>query len=499
MRELAVRKVIGGKNSDLIFQFITEALVINAIAIALAFSIIQVIHSPMKLLLGFYIPDLSSMDFSTLIMFLLTFAMGVTFTGLYPAMVCSKQNPVKMLGQGVVKKRKNNFNISFTTLQFSVAISLIVVAYSVWKQIEFVLSKDIGLDLSQTLVINLPHVRDNSFNTQIESLVRELNSNAVVNELTISQSVPGDGLQQFIDLALNTLDAGVSIESNGGVDENFISFYKIKLLAGRSFLPDSPADSSSILVSLSTANRLGFKSAEEAIGQNVYLFKENRVKVIGVFEDYKLTPFLNEGYINYNGEPGLALTYKDFLMPGASFNKINRISLRVPLEKFSDVIPEIENKFLKYFPGKNFNWYFLDSVITGKYNQQLVARNQITLFSILAIAIACLGLLGLITNKAIEKTKEIGIRKVLGAEFYQIAVLLLSSTTKQLVVAAVIGVPVAIYFTNQYLQNFSEQVSLHWLHYSKPLVLLVIITVSTVGVVVWRAARANPVEALKHE
>ena len=127
-----------------------------------------------------------------------------------------------------------------------------VLAYSIWKQMEFILNRDIGLNTTQTLVINLPIVRTDRYNTQIKDLVKELKSNASTSDLTVSQSVPGDDLQQSIDLVSNKLDTRAAVECNGGVDENFIPFYKIKMLAGRNFLPDTPADSSSILLSSGT-------------------------------------------------------------------------------------------------------------------------------------------------------------------------------------------------------------------------------------------------------
>ena len=194
-----------------------------------------------------------------------------------------------------------------------------------------------------------------------------------------------------------------------------------------------------------------------------------------------------------------SLTYKDFILPGAQFNKPNRISLHVQSGTFEKVIAEIEKRYVNFFPRDVFNWYFLDTVIDGKYKQQLVARNQIALFSMIAIGIACLGLLGIISNKAIEKTKEIGIRKVLGAELYQIAQILLSTTGKQLIIATIISIPLAAYLTQQYLHNFSEYVNLSWRHYVIPLTLLFLLLISTVAIVVWRAAKGNPVDALKHE
>ena len=119
------------------------------------------------------------------------------------------------------------------------------------------------------------------------------------------------------------------------------------------------------------------------------------------------------------------------MQPDQLFSIPHRISIRVQPEVFVDVISFVEKKYKEFFPEQVFNWYFLDEIINGKYHQRLVARNQIALFSILAIGIACLGLLGMITNKAVEKTKEIGIRKVLGAQLDQIAQILLNTTAKQ--------------------------------------------------------------------
>ncbi len=138
-------------------------------------------------------------------------------------------------------------------------------------------------------------------------------------------------------------------------------------------------------------------------------------------------------------------------------------------------------------------------MINGKYQQHLLVSNQIALFSFLAVGIACLGLFGMMVYKVNSKIKEIGIRKVLGAQLYQIAQILLNSTTKQILVAAVIGIPVAYYLTQQYLEKFSECISLQWWHFTFPLILLVLIMLSTVATVVLKAAKSNPVEALKHE
>ncbi len=133
------------------------------------------------------------------------------------------------------------------------------------------------------------------------------------------------------------------------------------------------------------------------------------------------------------------------------------------------------------------------------YAQEEVARNQIVLFTVLALLIACLGLLGMISYKVVEKTKEIGIRKVLGAELHQIAQVLLNATVKQIIAATIIGVPVAYYLAQQYLEKFSERITLQWWHFALPVLILVVIMFATIASVLWKAARSNPVDALKYE
>ena len=141
----------------------------------------------------------------------------------------------------------------------------------------------------------------------------------------------------------------------------------------------------------------------------------------------------------------------------------------------------------------------MDDKMNEVYGHEKVARNQIVLFTGLALLIACLGLLGLISNKAVEKTKEIGIRKVLGARLDQIAAILLNTTIKQIVAATIIGIPVAYYLTELYLEKYSERITLQWWHFTLPVAILVVIMFSTIASILWKAAKSNPVEALKYE
>ena len=195
---------------------------------------------------------------------------------------------------------------------------------------------------------------------------------------------------------------------------------------------------------------------------------------------------------------GIVLLYRDQLVDESAFIP-EKISVRISPQNFEETLSAIQTLFEQQFPGNVFTWYFLDEKMNEVYANEKVARNQIVLFTALALFIACLGLLGMITNKAVEKTKEIGIRKVLGADLYQIAQILLNTTVKQVIIATVIGIPVAYYLSQQYLEKFSERISLQWWHFTLPVVILVVIMFATIASVLWKAARSNPVEALKYE
>ena len=166
---------------------------------------------------------------------------------------------------------------------------------------------------------------------------------------------------------------------------------------------------------------------------------------------------------------------------------------------FNETAKQVESLYKEIFPGSFFDWYFLDENVNKHYGEEEIARNQITLFALLAVGIACLGLLGIIVNKAEEKTKEIGIRKVLGARMYQIAQVLLSTTSIQIAIAVLISVPVAHFLVQGYLQKFSERIALHWWHYATPVAALLIILMITVASTLRKAAKTNPVESLRYE
>ena len=175
------------------------------------------------------------------------------------------------------------------------------------------------------------------------------------------------------------------------------------------------------------------------------------------------------------------------------------MSLRMNDQHITETIALIQEKYRVIFPNHLFHWYFLNDHMNAHYQSENIARNQILLFTVLAIGIACLGLVGMISNKMVEKTKEIGIRKVLGANLVNLVNILLHTTMKQIAIGAVIGIPVAYFITQEYLEKFSERISIQWWQYVLPLTILLVIMFMTISTLLWKALRTNPVDSLRYE
>ncbi|MFM7431081.1 MAG: ABC transporter permease [Flammeovirgaceae bacterium] len=283
------------------------------------------------------------------------------------------------------------------------------------------------------------------------------------------------------------------------VDENFIPFYEIKIIVGRNFIKDNATNQ--VLISRKAAERLGYVNPNDALNINIQYqnFELYPATVIGVFEDYRLSSFINLNRTDTESGAGRGIILAYTAAGVEATFPPEKLSLRINTHDLQTTLADIEKLYQEQFPGNPFVWYFLDDHLNKAYLNEKTARNQVMMFTCLAIGIACLGLLGMISNKVVEKTKEIGIRKVLGAQLYQITKILLSAPVKQIIVASFVGIPLAWYLAQQYLLKFSERIDLQWWHFALPIAVLISVMFCTVASVVWKAAHNNPVDALKHE
>ena len=502
-KEIATRKVSGAGAIDMVLQFVTESLMTNALAITLAFTLIQIIRKPFSMLFNIQIDEFSSLSPESIIIFLAIIVSGILLSGLYPAIISMAHQPRALFNLKSSASGRRFIPSLLTVSQLAVAIIFILLGFTVSDQLNHVLNMNTGINKSEVVVIDAPVIKPANYNQILNSLKKQISNNSNVSAITSSRSDVTDR-KDLEGPVTRRIGADLSFGMDGNtVDEGYIAFYGLKLLAGRNFIQDDQPDA--VMISRFAAVRLGFKSPEDAVGSKINLALNvgnwKDAEVIGVFENFRIESFFNMSQSSSEATDegrGFIFMYKSQYFADA-FSNAEKISVRVSSQNFDEAMASMKTLFEQQFPGNAFTWYFLDEHASQIYFHEKAARNQIVLFTGLAIIIACLGLLGMISNKVVEKTKEIGIRKVLGAEMSQVAQILLNTTAKQIVIATVIGIPVAYYLTQQYLQKYSERIALQWWHFTLPVLILIVIMFFTVASVLWKAARSNPVEALKYE
>ena len=429
-------------------------------------------------------------------MFLLS---GIFCSGLYPAYITLCRTPASLFGSISIRSRRNSLVHFLTIAQFTSAVVLVICAFAVFNQIRFVLGKDLGFKRDRIVILDLPYLLSSSFKDDLSSFLKQIQSLPDVENYAVSSTVAGDN--EPIGLVFRKTDESTVIgaASDGVVDERFLSLYGIQLVAGRNFIPDHPADQNAIIISRKILKSLGVASATAAVGKKVIVLNstsEQPAEIIGVIEDYTRMPLVAGFQSYWNDNMGVCLTYGNHLQP---MQRPKKVSLQIRADNFDATLKRINSLFAYSFQGTLFNWYFLDQHINRHYKGEKIIRNQILVFTGLAIGIACLGLLGMISYRAIDKNREMGIRKVFGAQRHQLTRVLVNTAIKEVCVSIIIGVPIAYYFVQQYNQNFIDRIPIQWWHFALPLVMLMSILLGSIAVVLWRAMHANPAESLRYE
>lgn len=501
MKEFGTRKVNGATAVDLIKQFVTESFIVNMLAIGLSLTLLQVLRQPLGRMFEIYVPDWRSTTLEAWIGLTAAAIGGTLVTGIYPALVCIRRKGYNLFAGKTIGNSRNSVSRLLTTIQFCAAIVLISWVSVVYLQLHHILNIDIGIDRKDIIVIEGPLLKPEGYTQKVKTLSNQISIIDKVQDVSFSRfSVSDFDGDKPGDLAVVGTDIKNGAKMNG-VTENFISFFGLKLLAGRNFKHDEPGNS--IIISRVAAERMGFKDPSDIIGAKLMAksgsgFKYVETEVIGVIEDYRATPFFDYSNINTlveSGE-GLSLVYLDQMFPELPPEKL---SVKIDMKDVQVVMDKVESLYKKTFPGNIFEWRFLDDQINRAYADEKIARNQIFLFTVLAIGIAILGLVATMAQRISERTKEIGIRKILGAKGIQIGHLLVNSFLMQFLIAALIAIPMAHFLGNAYIQKYSDKVVIAWWFYLLPLAILVAIMFMAVITLLRKAANTNPVESLRYQ
>lgn len=490
-REVGIRKVVGSQRRQLIQQFLMESLLINVLAIASALILVEICLPFFGQLIGKNIP-FSLLQHPLFGIGIITGLFLLTLlSGLYPAFVLSAYRPVEVLKGQLVKGTQGlNLRHVLVTGQFAISVALIIGTFAVYQQLQYMRTRDLGFNKEQVLILERPSVLDTTQAVRAyrkSAFLKALQDFPAIEKISLSNRIPGQeglrGLGTSSKLIDNDDVDNVKVIHHIRADRNFLETYEIDLLVGQNFAT-SYLDTGSVILTEKAAERLEFASPQAALGQMVYLYGSVPRKVIGVSKDYHLESLREEVL------PALFV-----IDQGAD----QYYAIRLQSDAINSTLKYLEQQWKQAFPGNPFNYYFLDAYFDRLYQTDQQFGWVFGLFAGLAIFIACLGLLGLSSLMITQRTKEIGIRKVLGASVNQIIVLLSNDYIRLIFFAAAIAIPLTYLGVSRWLQDFAFHISLQWWLFALPLLLVIVLAWLTVGYQTVKTALANPVNSLRNE
>ncbi len=479
-KEVGIRKVVGAAKTQLTKQFIGESIVLCLIAFVLTVIFSWLLLPLFNQLAGKTISDgIFSHPSYILLLFFAAIGIGLV-AGIYPALVLSSFRPVIVLkGRFATGTRGIILRKGLVIAQFTISIALIIATIVVYNQMKYMRNQDLGFNKDQMLII------DSHGDPAKKAFQQSLVGLPNIKSTALSSSVPGGGNPgAYSEIENNKGDLQIANLDLYFVDFDYINQYKIKMVAGRGFSRDFGTDTTQAMVLNEAAVKMfGYSSPEKAVGKR---FKQwgREGKIIGVTKDFHFRSLQQDiKPLSMRIEP----------------DGCNLVSVNVSPTNLPSTIAAIENKWKTIIPNRPFSYYFLDEFFDKQYRDEERFGNLFLNFAILAIFISCLGLLGLASYSTIQRTKEIGVRKVMGATVSNIVNLLSRDFLKLVLVAFIIASPIAWFGMYKWLQNFAYRISLGWWAFALAGLIAIVIAFVTVSLQAIKAAVVNPVKSLRTE
>lgn len=485
-REVGMRKVTGALRKHLIGQFILESLLVNLLSIVLALILVLLLSSSFNLLTGEQLDYSFAANPGFWSFVLLIFISGAFLSGIYPALFLSSFKPTTVF-QGISELKVGGMGMRRILVVFQFTISLLLIAgtLTVYTQISYMKNSDLGVDIEDVLVIRGPSVNDSTYSETYNAFMSELARKPDIEMITASIVVPGRK-PPWSAGGIRKLSEGPE-ESNQyrivGFDFNFVDFYDLTILEGRNFSEAYGQNSETVLLNEAAIQLMGFEDLHSAMNVPIEFWGDT-FNIVGVVKNYH-----QEG-LTANHEPLIFRFFKD---PSGYY------SLKVKPAKTQEVLAFVEEKWLQFFPQNPFEYFFLEDYYNEQYRNEMRFGKVFGLFAFLAIFIACLGLFGLSSYTTIQRTHEIGLRKVLGSSSGNAILLLLRFFIIQVLIAVPIGLGLGYFIMSSWLQNFAYRIGIGWWFFLIPLFLVMLITMFTVSSQVIKTANVNPADSLRHE
>jgi len=486
-KEVGLRKVVGAHRRQLIRQFLGESMILTFLAFLLSIVLVLLFIPLFRTISE---KDLTIGSFSNPVFLLGLFGLFITASfigGSYPAFFLSAFRPVEVL-QGTLKRgaKSSVLRVILVSLQFTVTIVLIVGTLIIDRQLSYVRNKNLGYDKDHVTAIRM---RNSETQKKYEAIKTAFKQHPNVLYVSASTSLPLGTSDFSVHHAVGKPDNEVTMFFAQMVDEDFIDTYKMEILEGRNFSKEYSTDfEEAIIINEAAVKKLGWQ--DKPIGGEIERFTSletrKKYRVVGVMNDYH--------FQSLHEEIGPLILY--YSNP---YGNYYRISVRVRPENIQETIAFLRSKWKEFDSQYPFEFVFVDDQYDELYRTEVRLGQLFGYFTVLAILIGCLGLFGLTSFTTEQRTKEIGIRKVLGASVYGIILLLVRQFTKWVLLAIVIAWPLGYYIMHTWLQNFAYRIGLEISSFIIAALLAFIIAILTVSYQAIKAALSNPVDALKYE
>jgi len=483
-REVGMRKVVGARRIQLIRQFLSESLFLSFLALLLAVGVIALVLP--------WFSDLAGKDLSISALFapqVLSGLLGIALlagivAGSYPAFFLSSFRPAAVIrGSAAGKGKGNLLRKGLVISQFAISIMLVIGTITVFQQLNYMKNQNLGFDRDQMLI--LPLRGGINISQNFETVKREFSDHPAIQKISVSASIPGRGVNNFATSLIGEEDDKQQSMFYLGVDHDFFNTYDIDLAAGRIFEKTRSTDvNSAIMINEAAVKAFGWSLPETALGKRIQTGFGAEGEIIGVYRDFHYRS------LQTVIEPLIIMVVPRWF---------RTLSLKVNTGNLSDVMGFIQEKWNKFFPQNPFEYFFLDADFDRLYRTDEQAGRIVMLFTGFAIFIACLGLFGLASFMAEKRTKEIGIRKVLGSSVARILMLLTKEFSKWIIAANLIAWPAAYFILDKWLKNFAVHTQVKALTLVLAGVLALFIALVTVSYQSFKAATADPVDCLRYE
>lgn len=485
-REIGIRKVVGARKKELIMQFLGESVLVCWMAIILAALLTWLTLPWINKVSGQELSMSTLLKWKILIpLFLTPFVVGL-LSGIYPALFMSSFQPVKTLkGLFKVGGSSISFRKVLVVAQFSISIILIITTVIVFQQLNYIQNKSLGFDKDHVLTVNY----SNEISSHYEAFRNDLLKNAAFKDMSRSSRIPTGRLLDNMGASTMQGDSLKPVTTDikyVAADYDFLSTFDISLGAGRFFDRGYGMDTNSYVINQAAASAMGWNSPSEAIGK-VFKYGRRTGNIIGVVKDFhfesmhqRIVPIV-------------------LVMFPPRIGAFNNLSIKIAGKDLRGSLSQMEATWKKHFPETPFDYVFLEDNFNKLYEAEQRQATLFTAFACVAIFIACLGLFGLSAFAISQRIKEIGVRKVLGANIQSIVTLLSKDFLKLVLIAALMAFPIAWLAMNSWLQDFAYRIPISWWVFVLAAIAAALIAFFTVGFQAVKAAIANPVKSLRSE